>query len=238
MARHAEVANKLAVYLREADERGDAWTYTNLLALEALGPLLAQGAPREAEQRLGEAESRWSAGQGLNTARFVRVVAATAIDLHQRRADVHARFVARRALLDRGFARVPFTRIVLRELAGRSALASAVSGGDLGMLREAESYARRLTRENVPAAAGFAQLLLAGVYAQRARPALAAGCIEQGIALLQPLGLAQWTLPARIRLDALSAQRPRVCDAPRTQLTKLGVTEVDAFVAMMLPSSL
>ncbi|MET0341490.1 MAG: protein kinase [Polyangiales bacterium] len=235
MARHAEVADKLAMYLHEADERGDLWTYTNLLALDALGPLLARARPDEAAARLAEAESRWNAGAGLHSARLLRARAATAIDLYRAPGDAHERLVVRRTALERaGFLGVPSARITLLELSGRTALASAVARGDASLLREADACARRLVRERDPAASGFADLLRAGVYLARGGRTLAARCLVHGIAKLEPLGLGQWTLPARVRLAELS--RVRVDEDPRLVLVKRGVTDVERFVGMMLPA--
>lgn len=236
MARNADVADKLAAYLHEADERGDLWTYTNLLALEALGPLLARARPDEAAARLDEAESRWNAGTQLHGARLLRVRVATAIDLYRAPAEAHARFAGRRALLERaGFARVPFARVTLLELAGRTALAASIARDEPGLLREVDHAARRLSREGDPAASGFADLLRGGAHLARGSRMLAARCLVQGIAKLEPRGLAQWCLPARARLADLSRVRG-VDDDPRLTLAKQGVTDVERFVAMMLPA--
>ena len=239
MGRHRDLATQLAVYAREADERGDLWTYTSLLTVEALGPLLARGALVEAEERIAEAESRWPAGRGLHTARVLRLMAVTSLALQRDDADLDERFAMERAALGHGGRlRAPFVRIALLELAGRTSLASGVRRPGAAHLREAEVYARRLLREDVQAATGFARLLLAGVHLLRAEPHPAQRSLEQGIAVLEPLGLAQWTVPARIVLGQLLGERGEVAaSTARAQLVKQGVREVERFVPMMLPAS-
>ena len=238
MGRHREVETKLVAYAREADERGDLWTYTALLTIEALGPLLARGALSQADARLREAESRWQAGSSLHTARVLRVLAATSVALQRDEDDPRASLAAAGAELATGARlRGGFARIALLELAGRASLASGVRRRQPARLREVDVCVRRLLRENVPAATGFARLLQAGAHLLRAEPRAAQRQLEKGVAVLEPLGLAQWSLPARIVLGGLLGERGEVpASAARTQLTSQGVTEVERFVATMLPA--
>jgi hypothetical protein len=239
MARQREASTKLASYLREAEQRGDLWTYTSLLTLEALGPLLARGALSEAEARVAEAESRWQAGHGLHTARLLRTLATTSIALQRGDDDGGARLAAARAALCHG-RRVsgPFSRIALLELSGRSSLVRALRRPDAVHLREVERCARRLLRERAAAATGFAQLLRSGLHVLRDERLEARHCLEQGIGVLEPLGLAQWSLPARVALGGLLGERGEVsAAAARAQLTRQGVDDVERFVATMLPAS-
>jgi serine/threonine protein kinase len=238
MAQYRELAPTLAQYRREAEERGDMWTYAALLGVDALGAALADNAPERAEACLHEASSRWPAREALHTQALLRMVGAVSVELYRRGEHADRRFsqlVAQVGVTQ--LQRVASVRVWLTELQARTKLAAAAQRRDAGALRAAEASAERLLREHEPAARGFAQLLMANVHMQRAEPARALRALEQGLAVLDPLGLGQWVLPARLAQGRLlGGERGYTMEeSARAQLKQRGVQRPDRYVAMMLP---
>ena len=239
MAHYRELAPMSRRVRREAEERGDTWTYTALLGVEALGVCLANHAPELAREHLREASSRWEPQSTLHAQTLLRLLAAGAIDLYTRHERAEACFQERVTALDlKQLMRVWFVRVALTECWARAKLLTAVQRRDEGALRAAEADARRLLREHDPAASGFAHLLLANVHHYRAEPARAVRALEQGLAQLDPLGLGQWVIPARLALGRLlGGERGYTMEQSARALLKLhGVQRCDPYVSMMLPA--
>ncbi|MEY4511350.1 MAG: hypothetical protein RLZZ450_3472 [Pseudomonadota bacterium] len=239
MGHYRNVAPKLALFSREAEERGDTWSTAALLGVDALGNALANDAPESAEQRVREAESRWRTHESLHTQALLGLVARTAIDLYARVPGADERFVGRLDELEvNQWRRVRFVRVTLLELSARTQLLAAARRRDLGLLRGAEADARRLFAIGEPAASGFAHLLLANVHSFRNEHARAQRFLESALGELSPLGLGQWVVPARVALGrSIGGERGFTMEAAaRSQLRLLGVQRPDRFVSMMLPA--
>jgi eukaryotic-like serine/threonine-protein kinase len=237
MADYRELGAELEHYRREADERGDVWTYTALLGIDALGAALAGSSPELSRERLREATSRWGEHEVLHAQPIFGLFASTAIDLYERSEGVHEELERRLERVEH-FARIPFVRIAVAELRARAKIAAAIARSDSSLLRRGEADARSLRGERAAAPLGFGQLLLANVHAYNGARAAAIAGLERGLRALEPLGLSQWTLPAQVALGRLQGtpQGRSLANEARAQLAAQGVSDVDRFVSMMLPA--
>ncbi|MDB4976215.1 MAG: ATPase/protein kinase family protein [Myxococcaceae bacterium] len=239
MSHYREAAPTLQLYKRESEERGDMWTYTALLGVEALGTCLADDAVELAEARLCEAASRWSPRDTLNTQSVLRLLGSSALDLYRRTEHAEQRFESRMEELDlRQLRRLPFERIALLELGARTRLLAAALRPSPAAFRAVEADVVRLLHEHEPAASGFAHLLLGNLHFARGDRARSLKLLEQGIAELDPLGLGQWVAPARLALGRLcgGTRGYAMEESARAQLKQRGVARPERFAAMMLPS--
>ncbi len=238
MGQYRELAARLAQLRREAEERGDEWSYTAFLGIEALGVALALDAPRDAEALVREARSRWRARETLHAQSLFNLMASTSCDLYRHEAEAEARFAERVSDLNLPqFMRPRFSRVNVLELRGRARLMSAVRSKELSRLRAVDGDVRKLFAENERAASGFAQLLLANVYALRGDLLRAMCAVELGIAELEPLGLDPWVQSARYALGKLRGDdRGRTLEeTARAQLKVRGVVKPERFVASFMP---
>jgi hypothetical protein len=239
LGQYRELTPKLAQYRREAEERGDEWTYTALLGVQALGLELANDAPGDAEALVREARSRWRARETLHAQALLNVLASTASDLYRRDDSADLRLAQRLEELDLPqFMHTLFVRVSFLELRGRARLMAAVRRGDLARLRAVEHDARRLLAEREPAASGFAHCLLANVHRLRGDTLHATRALEQGIALLTPLGLEPWLQCGRLALGQLRGgdRGYTLQETARAQMKARGIVRPSRYLTMMMPA--
>ncbi len=237
-ARYGELAPKLALCRREAEERGDVWSQSALLGVEALGLSLARDAPEQAREQLREGASRWGARGTLHAQALLSLFGHTAADLYEGREQTLPLLEQRLAECQlKQFLYAPFVRISLTELCARARLFAQARAREPASLRAIEAGARRLLRERDQAALGFGQLVLANLHALREQPGQAARALELAQSALDPLGLGQWLWPARFALGRVQGgTRGRaLAEAARAQLVQNGVQRPERFAAMMLP---
>jgi eukaryotic-like serine/threonine-protein kinase len=239
MGQYRELTPKLILYRREAEERGDEWTYTALLGVEAMSLSLASDLPELSELQVKESRSRWRARETLHTQALLNTLASTACDLYRRDECADVRLSQRFNELElREFLRVMFVRVSLLELRGRARLAVAAQRGELTRLRAVELDARRLLGEHERSATGFAELLMANVHMLRGDHAGALAALERGIAELEPLGLDPWVQCAHLALGQLRGgdRGHTLEETARAQMKARGVQRIDRYLAMMMPA--
>jgi len=161
-----DLAQRLRVYLRSAEERGDLYAATLLRTSEANLAWLAADDPAGARREAQAAVAGYSPKAVILQA-YLDPLAQGRIDLYegdaarawQRVRDNGPAF--RKTLLDK----VQLLRIVMTNLRGTTALAA--SAAEPSLLGQVAADARRLKREGVPWALGLSSLLEAGLCAAR-----------------------------------------------------------------------
>jgi serine/threonine protein kinase len=160
-----EMNRRLAVLLKEAQERDDLYALTNLGLVLRTFTRLAADEPERARDELGQVMALWSQ-QGFHVQHMNRLHDEVQIDLYQGEGlSAWQRLTSRWPLLVRShLLRVQQVRIFLTHLRARSALAAAVrSTAPDPFLRAAERDARLLEREQLPWADALAVLVRAGL---------------------------------------------------------------------------
>ena len=200
--RFRELQERLPLWLRDAEERGDLFATTNLRTGLANLAWLAADDPRAARLALADAMATWSQ-QGFYMQHYFELLASTHIDLYQLDGRRAWQRLCRSwpALTRSMLLRVQFIRCLMLHLRGRSAVAAAAvaTAGERGpLLARARADARRLEREGLGYADGMAALLRAGI-----------ACETDGAAAaIQPLRSAEAAfVAASMPLYAAAARR-------------------------------
>jgi serine/threonine protein kinase len=165
----AELAARVPPILRDAEIRGD-----RLGAISArIGPPslihLVRGDPEAAHREIDEAMERWGR-RSFDIQRLFALFAQCEADLYAGNpAAARSRLRDARSPLRRSLLwLMQLMRAMVHDVRGRVALAAAAAGGgDAALLAEAAREARALERERTPWIAPLAQLLRAGIAAQR-----------------------------------------------------------------------
>lgn len=162
----ADLSQRLRVYLRSAEERGDLYAATLLRTSEANLAWLAADDPAGARREAQAAVAGYSQ-KAIILQAYLDPLAQARIDLYegdaarawQRVRDNGPAF--KKTFLDK----VQLLRIAMTYVRGTAALAA--SAAEKSLLGQAASDARRLQKEAVPWARGLASLLEAGLCAAR-----------------------------------------------------------------------
>jgi serine/threonine protein kinase len=165
MGEVAEMARRLPVLLKEAQERDDLYAVTNLSLVVQSFVRLAADEPDRARRELGEVMAKWSQ-QGFHVQHMNRVYDESQIDLYEGRARPAWDRLTQNwpALVRSHLLHVQQVRIMMLHLRARSALAA--TGGDPNQDRltlAAEGDSRALERERVAWALALAGLVRAGL---------------------------------------------------------------------------
>jgi hypothetical protein len=239
MGELAELARRLPVLLREAQERDDLYTVTNLTLAVGTFLRLAHDEPARARAELAGVMERWSR-QGFHVQHMNRIHDEAQIDLYMgdslsawKRLSENWPAVRRAHLL-----RVQQVRVFLTHLRGRCALALAGAGHSVvEMLRWADSDARALSREGVPWAAALAVLLDAGVWWGQGDGERAAGLFAEAAERLEAVAMRLYAAAARRRRGELvggPAGQKLMADAD-AWMTGQGVRCVERMTALLAP---
>jgi hypothetical protein len=145
------LGRRLAVLLKEAEERGDLYSQTNLLAAVGYAPGLCADQPARSRAELAEALARWNVPEAVHVQHLNALASETLIDLYCGEGGrAYDRIVAAwRSFESALLFRVQTLRVNGLSARGRSAVAAARAGRP-ELLRVAEADARRLDREGVP----------------------------------------------------------------------------------------
>jgi tRNA A-37 threonylcarbamoyl transferase component Bud32 len=197
MGEVAEIRRRLPGLMKEAQERDDLYGMSNLSLVIRTFVRLAGDEPQRARAELGEVMDLWSQ-QGYQVQHMNRLYDEAIIDLYQgdgasawRRVAEQWPLVQRSHLL-----RVQQVRIFLFHMRGRCALA-------IGGPAEAQREARALWREKAAWASALAQLLEAGVAAQRGDAKGAQGALGDAVKRCEATGMRLFAAAARRRLGEL-----------------------------------
>lgn len=237
-ARFVDMSGRYDVWTREAEERGDAWGYAQLMTLGSVGVKLSRDLPNEAAEDVRESTLRWEHQHEPHVQHLFSLVGATYVDLYRGVPRSLETLEAQWAPLRRQFfLHVRFSRTTLFELRARARLLSAKRRKDASLLRAAEADVRSLFSTGGQAELGFGQLVLAGVQYQRGQQERAQTLLESAIVQLDEVGLELWSLSARYVLGRL--QGGEAGAALRRQahavLLERGTVSVPKLTHMMLP---
>jgi hypothetical protein len=200
-----EIARRLPVRLKEALERDDLYTVTNLSLVVRTFVHLAHDEPERARDELERVMDEWSP-HGYHVQHMNRLYDEAQIDLYTGSAlSAWQRVAAGWAPVRRAhMLRVQQVYVLLLDLRGRSALAAAAMPGDpRPFLKAAFRDARLLRRERVPWAVALAELLDAGVAGRQGEEQRAAERYGQAAALLEAADMHLYAAAARRRQGAL-----------------------------------
>ncbi|MBV8519472.1 MAG: protein kinase [Acidobacteria bacterium] len=162
-----QLAQRIPVRLREAEEHGDLYAGIDPVCRPGI-MWLAQDDPDAARRAVRQVMDRWSL-QGFHFQHYLEMYAENQIDLYEGRwASAWRRADERWPLMKASFLlRIPFVKIEGLHLKARCALAAAIGSGDRALLDVAERDAAAIEKAKSKWALPFAHAIRAGVAAQR-----------------------------------------------------------------------
>lgn len=244
----AHLNRRFATHLKEARERGDRFTETNLLIRISYILHLAEDESETAAAELSESIERWlRLNRGFHVQHYWGLVAQVEVALYRGdSADAWETLSGHWHRLSRSLhLRVQASRVEAQHLHARAALAAALDGADDGrhgnrnarLLQLAETRAQKLAREEMPWALPLAQSVQAGVAAARRRVEEAAGLLktaEQGFGTADSFLYAAAARRRRGELTGGDEGRELIEAANRVMLGQ-GVKNPGRLSAMLVP---
>jgi len=234
-----ELSRRVAVHLREAQQRGDIFAAASFrTGVTSAASLLrddVEGARGEVRQVLDQ----WS-HQGFHFQHYWGLLAEGIIDLYNgdgRRAweRIHDRWHELDGAL---LLRIQQLRVEATHLRARSALAALGSGlDDRMLLRSAARDARALAAEDVSWAPVVSLVLRAAIAAVRGEPAAAIPLLERAAPRFDELDMALFAAAARRRLGKLLGgdRGAELVAAADASMAAQGVVNVERMTAMLAP---
>ncbi len=229
-----ELRERVLVGLRDARDRGNAYGMAGICAPFGVVAWLSRDKPDEARQVLVEVTSTWSV-EGFQIQHYWFLMAESLVKLYAGDGlgawnQIRARWKSAAASLTLRF---PTNKAQLLHMRGCCALAAAEQSGNAtsrGLVGEAERAAERLRRVSVmPYAQPFADLLWAGIAAQRGLNDDAARRLEDAIQGLEQQEMAAYAAAARRRLAQLRGE-----SVPKF-LPRQDIANVEAVTRMLVP---
>jgi serine/threonine protein kinase len=231
------IARRLPVLLREAQERDDLYTVTNLILVVRTFVRLAADEPGRALVELRQVMDRWSP-HGYHVQHMNAWHDEVQIELYGgTAAAAWARLKeAWPAVQDSYFLRVQQVRILLVHLRARCALAAAEGPEAKMLLRSAARDARALRRERVPWATALAKLIEAGLACARGESRAAALFGEAGD-LLQGVDMCLYAAAARRRQGELmgGTEGKETKDRAESWMAGQGIRNPERMTALLAP---
>jgi hypothetical protein len=203
--RVSELRRRIPRVVREARERGDINMESTIEAGVAFLPRLASDQVDEARIRAAEAIGRWSQ-RGFHFQHLTYYFSSNYIDLYAGFAsDAWERIGQTEPLLRASqLLRIQFVRIDVLAHSGRAAVAAAaVAINPRPLLRAAESYARRLHRQQIPWAQATAMLIRAGAASVRGDSVSAARLLTDATAAFDSVDMGLFAAAARRHLGGV-----------------------------------
>jgi tetratricopeptide (TPR) repeat protein len=232
-------AERVSDQVREARERGDHYTYTNLRIALGYVALLMGNDPARARSLLDEAISSWS-HTGFNMQHFFHLLGVTQVDLYAQAGTPYTRVMALWPALTRSFLlRVSMVAYTMRHLRARAAICQAATdpGQRELLLKDADDSGAKLADARIAYAAGFGHAVRAGVDAARGDLDRAAQRLERAEAAFYESDMTLYAAATRYQLGRLRGGergeelRSRAAEWFEAQ----GVRKPQRFVAMLLP---
>jgi serine/threonine protein kinase/tetratricopeptide (TPR) repeat protein len=238
MGEVAEIERRLPVLFKEAQERDDLYTVTNLSLTVRTFVRLAADEPERARDELAQVMDKWSR-LGYHVQHMNRWYDEANIELYSGQA------AAALARLEAGWAavkashllRVQQVRIFLVHLRARCALAAAAAGGGEALLRAAARDARALHRERVPWAEALAVLIEAGVACGRGDERGAAALFGKAAEQLKAADMHLFAAAARRRQGILlgGAEGQAIRSQAEAWMAEQGVRSAERMTALLAP---
>lgn len=199
----AEMAKATESALKDAESRGDLYTYTNLASYMKPHALLAEDDPAGARESVLESRSRWSQ-RGFYLQNLTDVWSESLIDLYEgngssawKRLEVSWPSIKKSLMLT-----IQLLYILLYHLRGRAALTAAAEHGGKNpqreaLLREAERYAKGMEGQKIGWGDGKAMLLRAGVASVRGDRSMAIDLLGRSAEILEQSTMGSYAASAR-----------------------------------------
>ena len=235
---YGEIAKRIPVRLREAQERGDLYAATDPTGRAGIAWLAADQAD-VARHAIEEVMSQWSL-IGFHFQHFIELQAHSQIDLYgDNAAQALARLEQRWPMLKASMLlRIQFNRIEALHLRARCAVAVAAVSGDRSLLRAVDRDADAIASERMSWSLPLAETLRAAVALQRGNAPAAVAALRRAISgfdkaqMAAHAGVARWRLARLIGGDegrALSADAERWMQAA-------GVRRPEQFARVLAPA--
>jgi hypothetical protein len=234
-----ELARRLPIYLRDAEERGDRYFATHLRTCFSNAHWLVVGEPDTAAREVDAAMARWSRA-GFHLQHFLELVARAHIHLYRGDGAAALRAVeAAWPTLRSSFTlRMQVARVWSHQLHGRAALATASTSRDAkALVRSAERSAAAIDDERAGWGEPLAAQLRAGVAARRRDAAGAARHLRDAARGFDAAGMALFAAAARRRLgEVLGGEEGRaLVEAASAWMRAQGVADPERITAMLAP---
>ncbi len=239
MGQAAAIERRLPLLLREAHDRDDLYTVTNLTLVIGTFARLAADEPARARAELGEVMARWSRS-GFHVQHMNRLYDEVQIDLYEgdaagawRRLQEGWGFIEHSYLL-----LVQQVRVFLYHLRARCALAMAAAAPDPSpYLHQAAVDARRLRRQRVPWADALTRLVDAGVAHGRGEPT-AAALYSEAADLLSGVDMLGYAAAAQGRRGELlgGEEGQQVIRQAHALMAAEGIRNVERMIALLAPA--
>ncbi|MGH7438823.1 MAG: serine/threonine-protein kinase PknK [Polyangiaceae bacterium] len=236
----AELAQRRARLLQEADQRGDRYTSVNLRISPPKILALAADDPEGARRDVRKAMAEWSQ-RGYLVQHWQAMRVEADVELYVGAAARAYERVARdAAALKRSFLlQGQFTRSFTADVRGRCAvaLAEAAPAQRAARLAEARRLARQLERERMPYAALLAAILRAGVASLAGERERAAKSLQLAVDLAGQTDMALHAMAARYQLGALIAgdKGGELLHAADEEMKANGVVAPKRFADVLVP---
>jgi eukaryotic-like serine/threonine-protein kinase len=232
-------AERLQRELQEAEEYGELYAFTNMLAAAGYLPQLMADEPREASRLLDRAYS------GLSNERFhiqqlYHQTGTIQVELYTRSGKPYSRLMAAWPQISKALLlKVPTINYALRHLRARAGIAQARTDRDERelLLRDAADSGAKLAALRVPYAVGWGHAARAGVDASRGDRERAIQRLEQAEASFYEGEMTLYAAATRYQLGRLlGSGRGRELRAHAQEWFEAqGVLKPAAYIGMLLP---
>jgi serine/threonine protein kinase/tetratricopeptide (TPR) repeat protein len=232
-------AERVAELTREALERGDHYTLTNLRVALGYMTLLMANEPARAIVMLDESIESWS-HSAFHMQHFFHLLGRTQVELYARGRTPYSRVMRSWPDLTKSFLlRVSMVAHTVQHLRARAAIAQAVlSRPDRELLlRDAADLGGKLSAARFPYAAGWGHAVRAGVDAVRGDKERAVQRLEQAEAAFYESDMTLYAAATRRQIGKLlGGDRGRELTSRAEEwFESQGIRKPSAFVAMLMP---
>jgi len=238
--RTRELAERIGAWEPEGRARGDHFMVTNLLAFPMPFERIIAGDLAAADEHLREALALWPY-RGFHIQHVSVLFTQAQLSLYRGDGVAACEAVSKRwpAMVRSLQSQNQQTRVMLRDVRARGALAAAASGIDRQHhLGRAERDARALAREHAPWAHAFAARIRAGVQLVRGDREGAVQSLRTAVPALEQAGMSLQVAAIRRRLGTLLSGgegRDLVADGDAT-MRERSIPDPDAVTRMYAPS--
>jgi serine/threonine protein kinase/tetratricopeptide (TPR) repeat protein len=239
MGQAAEIRRRLPLLLKEAQERDDLYTVTNLILVLRTFVRLVDDEPDRAREELAQVMDRWSR-QGFHVQHMNHLYDEVQIDLYEGDAERALQRLGEgwTAIVRTHLLRVQQVRIFLNHLWGRCALAATPATDPR---RHADLIQRRclrpLRKERMPWADALASLIEAGLTSLCGDTARAAEQFGTAASQLDALHMGLYAAAARCRQGELlgALQGQELISRADAWMTQQGARNIERLTALLAP---
>jgi len=233
------VVRRVPKLLREAEERGDLYTATNLSTGLSIMSWLARDEAAEGRRVGYEAIRRWS-HNGYHLQHYWEFLSRSQAVLYLGEVDEAIRILAEDLpSFDKSvLAGVPLVIVEANAVRGRCALLAALrEGNEKRMLHVAEVSARKIDKQKTHYGAPLAQLIRAGVAARRGAQEQCIELLERAIAGFQTADMLLHVHSTRFQLGKLieGDEGARLVAAATSWMQEQSIVRPDRMAAMIAP---